>query len=136
MELWRTIYFLYKVFPDSLLKPLPSSHQIIINPPPNKQFSEMATKIPSPPHQQADIQITVHPSDPKPSPLQQHPLFTKWSPWLVPLFIFANIIMFIITMFFNNCPKNSSSCVGAHFLGRLSFQPLKENPLLGPSASM
>ncbi|KAM0953332.1 putative peptidase S54, rhomboid, Rhomboid-like superfamily [Dioscorea sansibarensis] len=96
----------------------------------------MATKIPSPP-QPAEIQITIHPSDhPKPSLHQQHPLFTKWSPWMVPLFIFANIIMFIITMFFNNCPKNSSSCVGAHFLGRFSFQPLKENPLLGPSASM
>ncbi|CBI16118.3 unnamed protein product, partial [Vitis vinifera] len=37
-------------------------------------------------------------------------------------------------MFINNCPKNSVSCV-ADFLGRFSFQPLKENPLLGPSSS-
>ncbi|KAK4480958.1 hypothetical protein RD792_011820 [Penstemon davidsonii] len=60
--------------------------------------------------------------------------FKKWVPWLIPLFVVANIIMFIITMYVNNCPKNSISCV-AGFLGRLSFQPFKENPLLGPSST-
>lgn len=60
--------------------------------------------------------------------------FKKWVPWLIPSFVVANIIMFVITMYVNNCPKNSVSCV-AGFLGRFSFQPFKENPLLGPSSS-
>ncbi|GFQ04785.1 inactive rhomboid protein 1 [Phtheirospermum japonicum] len=60
--------------------------------------------------------------------------FKKWYPWLIPLFLVANIVMFIITMYVNNCPKNSISCL-AGFLGRLSFQPFKENPLLGPSST-
>ncbi|XP_022934845.1 RHOMBOID-like protein 1 isoform X1 [Cucurbita moschata] len=59
--------------------------------------------------------------------------FKKWISWLIPSFVIANIIMFIITMYVNNCPKNSVTCI-ARFLGRFSFQPLKENPLLGPSS--
>ncbi|KDO38090.1 hypothetical protein CISIN_1g037392mg [Citrus sinensis] len=57
----------------------------------------------------------------------------KWVTWLIPCFVVANIAMFVITMYVNNCPKNSVSCV-ARFLGRFSFQPFKENPLLGPSS--
>ncbi|CAA3024408.1 RHOMBOID 1 [Olea europaea subsp. europaea] len=60
--------------------------------------------------------------------------FKKCFPWLVPSFVLANVVMFIITMSVNNCPKNSVSCV-AGFLGRFSFQPFKENPLLGPSST-
>lgn len=60
--------------------------------------------------------------------------FKKWFPWLIPTFVVANIVMFVISMYVNNCPKNSISCV-ARFLGRFSFQPFKENPLLGPSSS-
>lgn len=60
--------------------------------------------------------------------------FKKWFPWLLPAFVVANIVMFVITMSVNNCPKNSSSCI-ARFLGRFSFQPFKENPLLGPSSA-
>ncbi|KAF5476042.1 hypothetical protein F2P56_007787 [Juglans regia] len=59
--------------------------------------------------------------------------FKKWVPWLIPLFVVANTIVFVITMYVNNCPKNSVSCI-ATFLGRFSFQPFKENPLLGPSS--
>ncbi|XP_061371909.1 RHOMBOID-like protein 1 [Gastrolobium bilobum] len=59
--------------------------------------------------------------------------YKKWFPWLIPFFVVANIIVFIITMYVNNCPKNSISCI-ATFLGRFSFQPFKENPLLGPSS--
>ncbi|KAJ9698437.1 hypothetical protein PVL29_007496 [Vitis rotundifolia] len=90
----------------------------------------------------------VHPAVPSPigvpaasaPPRQQQHLFSefrpfkRWFPWMVPTFVVANIVMFLITMFINNCPKNSVSCV-ADFLGRFSFQPLKENPLLGPSSS-
>ncbi|TYH59483.1 hypothetical protein ES332_D08G224800v1 [Gossypium tomentosum] len=40
-------------------------------------------------------------------------------------------------MYINDCPNNNlgfeGSCV-AKFLGKLSFQPLKENPLFGPSS--
>ncbi|KAJ6747087.1 RHOMBOID-RELATED [Salix koriyanagi] len=57
----------------------------------------------------------------------------KWWPWLIPAFVIANVVMFIITMYVNNCPKKSLSCI-ARFLGRFSFQPFKENPLLGPSS--
>ncbi|XP_028783406.1 RHOMBOID-like protein 1 [Neltuma alba] len=59
--------------------------------------------------------------------------FKRWFPWLIPFIVIANIVVFVITMYVNNCPKNSVSCV-ARFLGRFSFQPLKENPLLGPSS--
>ncbi|OIW03970.1 hypothetical protein TanjilG_30246 [Lupinus angustifolius] len=64
-------------------------------------------------------------------------LFKRWFPWLVPSFVVANIAIFIITMYINDCPKHSfppSSCF-ASFFGRFSFQPLKENPLFGPSSA-
>ncbi|RAL52335.1 hypothetical protein DM860_007192 [Cuscuta australis] len=60
--------------------------------------------------------------------------FRKWFPWLIPSFIIANVVMFVITMYLNDCPQNSVSCV-ARFLGRFSFQPFRENPLLGPSSN-
>lgn len=63
---------------------------------------------------------------------------THWTSWLVPLFVVANIAVFVVSMYINNCPKHNfgfqGDCV-ARFLGRFSFQPLRENPLLGPSSS-
>lgn len=63
---------------------------------------------------------------------------THWTSWLVPMFVVANIAVFVITMYINNCPRNNlrfqGRCV-ARFLGRFSFQPMQENPLLGPSSS-
>lgn len=64
---------------------------------------------------------------------QQVKHYRKWFSWLIPLFVVANIVMFVITMYVNNCPRNSVSCI-ASFMGRFSFQPFKENPLLGPSS--
>ncbi|KAK4385019.1 RHOMBOID-like protein 3 [Sesamum angolense] len=69
----------------------------------------------------------------------------NWVSWLIPLFVVANIVMFVVEMYLNNCPKRiknrafsygdyGDKCV-ARFLGRLSFQPLRENPLFGPSSS-
>ncbi|GMH09420.1 hypothetical protein Nepgr_011261 [Nepenthes gracilis] len=61
----------------------------------------------------------------------------QWTSWLIPLFVVANVVMFIVVMFVNNCPKHNvgfGDCV-AGFLGRFSFEPLKENPLFGPSSS-
>lgn len=76
---------------------------------------------------------------PPPSPVthdRDFTLFKRWFPWLVPTFVVANIVVFIVTMYVNDCPKHffGDSCV-ASFLGRFSFQPLKENPLFGPSSS-
>ncbi|KAK2657857.1 hypothetical protein Ddye_010909 [Dipteronia dyeriana] len=80
---------------------------------------------------------TIHPVEvstaPAPVAYQEITHFKKWVAWLIPCFVIANIVMFIITMYVNNCPKNSVSCV-ARSLGRFSFQPFKENPLLGPSS--
>lgn len=59
---------------------------------------------------------------------------TPWISWLIPLFVVANVVMFVIVMYFNNCTKSNQGCV-ARFLGRFSFQPLRENPLFGPSSS-
>ncbi|KAF4371784.1 hypothetical protein F8388_023097 [Cannabis sativa] len=63
---------------------------------------------------------------------------TQWTSWLVPIFVVINIAMFIVVMYVNDCPKNNSGFQGncvARFLGRFSFQPLKENPLFGASSS-
>ncbi|XP_050151603.1 RHOMBOID-like protein 2 isoform X2 [Malus sylvestris] len=61
----------------------------------------------------------------------------QWTSWLIPMFVVANIVVFIVAMIINNCPKHNlgfdGKCV-AKFLVRLSFQPLKENPLFGPSS--
>ncbi|KAJ0971116.1 hypothetical protein J5N97_019075 [Dioscorea zingiberensis] len=60
-----------------------------------------------------------------------------WKPWVVPLFVIVNVAVFIASMFVNNCPAHPTpfgSCV-ARFLHRFSFQPLRQNPLLGPSSS-
>ncbi|KAM7258173.1 hypothetical protein ACFE04_013914 [Oxalis oulophora] len=54
--------------------------------------------------------------------------------FLVPGIVVANTVIFIVTMYVNDCPRNSNSCV-VEFLGRLSFQPMKENPLLGPTST-
>ncbi|PON69331.1 Peptidase S54, rhomboid [Trema orientale] len=102
----------------------------------------------------ANVEIKVHPRrgdnvgrpvgppPPRPSAAPFRPTaprggympFKRWGPWLVPSFVVANIALFVVTMFVNDCPKNSGSCL-ARFLGRFSFQPIKENPLLGPSSS-
>lgn len=58
--------------------------------------------------------------------------FERWKPWLVPGFVFVNVVLFAVVMYINNCPKESGNCIGK-FLGRFSFQPMKENPLLGPA---
>jgi hypothetical protein len=58
----------------------------------------------------------------------------------VPTVIVACIAVFIVEMWVNDCPKHGSAlgagqgCV-AGFLRRFSFQPLRENPLLGPSSA-
>ncbi|KAH7531129.1 hypothetical protein ACOSP7_027422 [Xanthoceras sorbifolium] len=63
---------------------------------------------------------------------------SQWTSWLVPMFVVANVAVFIVVMYINDCPKHKrqsidGKCV-ARFLGRFSFEPLRENPLFGPSS--
>ena len=74
-----------------------------------------------------------------PSPLYpQHEGEREWVPWIVPVFLVANITVFVVVMYANNCPAHTlprdGKCV-ARFLHRFSFQPLRQNPLLGPSSA-
>ncbi|XP_074564893.1 RHOMBOID-like protein 3 [Curcuma longa] len=60
-----------------------------------------------------------------------------WVAWLVPGFVLACVGVFVAEMYVNNCPAHPhplGSCV-AGFLHRFSFQPTRQNPLLGPSSS-
>ncbi|CAL9063426.1 RHOMBOID-like protein 3 [Musa acuminata AAA Group] len=60
-----------------------------------------------------------------------------WTAWLVPLIVVACVAVFVAEMYVNNCPAHPGpfgSCA-ARFLHRVSFQPVRENPLLGPSSS-
>ncbi|EER94630.1 hypothetical protein SORBI_3001G321800 [Sorghum bicolor] len=67
----------------------------------------------------------------------------EWVPWFVPLVAAVNIVLFAVAMYVNNCPAHASrrggggagACVARGFLHRFSFQPLSENPLLGPSSA-
>lgn len=61
---------------------------------------------------------------------------TQWTSWLMPMFAVANIAVFVVMMYVNDCPKHrpTGGCV-AKFLGRFSFEPLRLNPLFGPSSS-
>ncbi|KAL9460299.1 hypothetical protein AB3S75_003497 [Citrus x aurantiifolia] len=62
----------------------------------------------------------------------------QWRAWLTPVIFVVCIIMFVYTMHVNNCPAktaDSHQCVLRDMLGRYSFQPWKENYLLGPSIS-
>lgn len=85
------------------------------------------------PNHQVSLAMASSSSSPSPVVHGKARPFKKWWPWLIPAFVIANVVMFIITMYVNNCPKNYVSCI-ARFLGRFSFQPFKENPLLGPSS--
>ncbi|XP_024537182.1 RHOMBOID-like protein 2 [Selaginella moellendorffii] len=55
---------------------------------------------------------------------------------IVPIFVIANIVVFIITMYRNDCPAHQTEyrCI-LPGLKRFSFQPLSQNPLLGPSSN-
>nr|CAB3483725.1 unnamed protein product [Digitaria exilis] len=65
----------------------------------------------------------------------------RWWPWLVPTVLVACIAVFAAEMFVNDCPRHGSAlgggagCVATGFLRRFAFQPIRENPLLGPSSA-
>ncbi|XP_023547088.1 RHOMBOID-like protein 8 [Cucurbita pepo subsp. pepo] len=54
---------------------------------------------------------------------------------VVSVFVLLHIVAFIAMMLVNDCWSNSHQECAFGVLGRMSFQPLAENPLLGPSAS-
>lgn len=100
-----------------------------------------------------DVQVRVErpyshdsppPPPPRPPPPPDHrqhqqlirarPYYRRWSPWIVSAATLACIAIFVVTMAVNDCPKHNTNCF-AGFLGRFAFQPLKENPLLGPSST-
>ncbi|XP_015887633.3 RHOMBOID-like protein 8 [Ziziphus jujuba] len=55
--------------------------------------------------------------------------------WLISVFVILHIIAFVSTMVVNDCSRRSYGDCALKALGRFSFQPLSENPLLGPAAS-
>ncbi|XP_057767750.1 RHOMBOID-like protein 8 [Salvia miltiorrhiza] len=59
----------------------------------------------------------------------------KESTWIISLFVILHLIAFAATMAVNDCWGNSHGQCALDQLGRFSFQPLSENPLLGPSSS-
>ncbi|KAI4974625.1 RHOMBOID-like protein 2 [Hordeum vulgare subsp. vulgare] len=64
----------------------------------------------------------------------------QWWPWLVPTVLGACVSVFAVEMYLNDCPRHGSTLGGdapcvAGFLRQFSFQPLRENPLLGPSSA-
>lgn len=58
----------------------------------------------------------------------------RWTSWVIPMVVIANVVVFIVVMYVNDCPHKSDRCL-AKFLGRFSFESFKNNPLLGPSSS-
>ncbi|KAG0495974.1 hypothetical protein HPP92_000665 [Vanilla planifolia] len=70
---------------------------------------------------------------PPPPPPQQA---ESWFSWLVPTIAIVNVVAFAYSMYENDCPARhppGDTCVFFSSLGRLSFEPLSINPLLGPS---
>ncbi|XP_012078131.2 RHOMBOID-like protein 8 isoform X1 [Jatropha curcas] len=55
--------------------------------------------------------------------------------WVISIFVIFHLIAFVATMIVNDCWSNSHGDCTVKTLRRMSFQPLSENPLLGPSAS-
>jgi len=75
--------------------------------------------------------------------------FRRWFPFQVPLFVAANVGLFALTMYVNDCPAHAAAadaaiggaagqaqgCLLQPKLGRFAFQPYQENPLIGPSSA-
>ncbi|XP_057442516.1 RHOMBOID-like protein 8 [Lotus japonicus] len=72
------------------------------------------------------------PQDP---PVKSIPRRRRVDTWVVSVLVIIQIGVFIATMLVNDCWTNSHGDCALPALGRLSFQPLSENPLLGPSQS-
>ncbi|XP_024357009.1 RHOMBOID-like protein 2 [Physcomitrium patens] len=70
------------------------------------------------------------PQKPQPFIPRKH----RYFPIAVPVIMVGSIVVFIMMMLYNDCPKHiapGEKCVG-EWLKPLSFQPWDENPMLGP----
>jgi hypothetical protein len=47
----------------------------------------------------------------QPYPQQREERERQWVPWVVPLVVSANIVLFAVTMYANNCPAHTT---GSH----------------------
>nr|XP_043619018.1 RHOMBOID-like protein 1 [Erigeron canadensis] len=61
--------------------------------------------------------------------------FKDWESWLVPTIVSINVVLFLVSLFINNCPAHSDKCIAPEILMRFAFESFKINPLLGPSPS-
>ncbi|KAF3779433.1 RHOMBOID-like protein 2 [Nymphaea thermarum] len=59
----------------------------------------------------------------------------KEKAWVVSLAVALKLVVFVVAMFVNDCPRKSHGDCLFRSLRRFSFQPLRENPMLGPSPS-
>ncbi|KAJ4958642.1 hypothetical protein NE237_025753 [Protea cynaroides] len=95
----------------------------------------MGAKIP----EQPDVESAIHHQHhrpPVPPPRRISPPAHKpWIACLVPLIFVIDILLFVYTMYVNDCPATTGSdrCLLYDSLGRFSFQPLSENHMIGPS---
>ncbi|GKU87726.1 hypothetical protein SLEP1_g2076 [Rubroshorea leprosula] len=86
-------------------------------------------------------QLSFDNPPPPPPPPHEFSFFSSRSrrrgsdTWIISVFVILHILAFITAMFVNDCSANSHGDCALQLLGRISFQPLSENPLLGPSAS-
>lgn len=58
------------------------------------------------------------------------------TPFITPAIAVVHIVILILTMQQNDCPKHTSEACLSPSLHRFAFQPFRENPLLGPSAKI
>lgn len=75
-----------------------------------------------------------HPQDPPVKPILRRRR-RRSDTWVVSVLVIIHVGAFIATMLVNDCWTNSHGDCTLPYLRRLSFQPLFENPLLGPSQS-
>ncbi|WJX32620.1 hypothetical protein P8452_20922 [Trifolium repens] len=80
--------------------------------------------------------VKLPPKLPQDPPLKSNRrLRRRRDTWVISVLVIIQIGFFIATMLVNDCFTNSHGDCTFPSLGRLSFQPLSENPLLGPSMS-
>ncbi|KAK6939794.1 Peptidase S54, rhomboid domain [Dillenia turbinata] len=94
-----------------------------------KEYTNIEIKQQQPPTCSSDF------TDEESIPLFKSGLRKGDTTWIISLFVVIHFFVFAATMFVNDCSKYSHGDCALKPLGRFSFQPLYENPLLGPSAS-
>jgi hypothetical protein len=121
--------------PATMTKPQPGRGQEDVQVLVQRPYSHDRSSPPSSPGPRPAT--TARPRPTPPPPLRARPYYRRWSPWIVSAATVACVVVFVVTMYVNDCPRRRSATGGcaAGFLGRFAFQPLKENPLLGPSSA-